>query len=53
MGHIAYRIDDDLHGRAKALAAYQGVTFRAWVEAAMTTEVERQEAEREEARRRR
>lgn len=53
MGHIAYRIDDDLHGRAKALAAYQGRTFKAWLERAIAAEVERQEAERAEEERRR
>lgn len=53
MGHIAYQIDDDLHGRAKALAAYQGRTFKAWVERALAREVERQEAERAEAERKR
>jgi predicted transcriptional regulator len=53
MGHIAYLIDDDLHGRAKALAAYQGRTFKAWHERALRAEVERQEAERAEEERRR
>jgi predicted transcriptional regulator len=53
MGHIAYQIDDELHGRAKALAAYQGRTFKAWLERAITAEVERQETERADAERRR
>lgn len=48
MGHIAYRIDDELHGRAKALAARQGRTFKAWVERALAAEVERQELEQAE-----
>ncbi len=48
MGHLAYRIDDELHGRAKALAARQGRTFKAWVERAIAAEVERQEAEQAE-----
>lgn len=53
VGHIAYRIDDELHGRAKALAARQGRTFKAWVERAIGAEVERQEAEQAEQERRR
>jgi hypothetical protein len=53
VGRISYVVDDDLHGRAKALAAYQGRTFRAWVERALQREVERQEAERAEDERRR
>ncbi len=47
MGHVAYRIDDDLHGSAKALAARQGRTFKAWLEQAILSEVERQEAEQD------
>jgi predicted HicB family RNase H-like nuclease len=46
VGHVAYRIDDDLHARAKAMAAYKGVTFREWLERAIEAEVERQEAQR-------
>lgn len=52
VGRISYVVDDDLHARAKALAAYQGRTFRAWVERALQREVERQEAEREQEDRR-
>jgi predicted transcriptional regulator len=50
---VNYRIPRDLHARAKALAAYQGRTFRAWVERALLREVERQEAERAEQDRKR
>jgi predicted transcriptional regulator len=53
VGHLAYVIPDDLHNRAKALAAYQGRTFKAWVERALQAEVERQEAERSEDERKR
>lgn len=54
VGHIAYKIDDDLHGRAKALAARRGKTFKAWLEEAIAEEVERQEqAQAEEDRKRR
>ena len=53
VGRISYVVDDELHGRAKALAAYQGRTFRAWVERALEREVERQEAERAEEERQR
>jgi predicted transcriptional regulator len=48
MGRISYVVDDDLHGRAKALASYQGRTFKAWHERAIRREVERQEADRAE-----
>jgi len=51
VGHIAYQVDDDLHGRAKALAARQGRTFKAWLIAAIEAEVERQEAEAEKRKR--
>jgi hypothetical protein len=53
IGHIAYVINDDLHARAKALAAYQGRTFKAWLERAIADAVERQEAERAESERKR
>lgn len=55
MGHVAYKIDDDLHARAKALAAYKGLTFKAWLERAILAAVEAQEDERrqDQARRRR
>lgn len=53
MGHIAYVIPDDLHQRAKVLAAQQGRTFKAWVTFAIEAEVERQEVERAEADRKR
>src|ERR671911_2234956 len=53
MGHVAYKIDDDLHARAKALAAYKGQTFKAWLERAILAAVEAQEDERREDERRR
>jgi hypothetical protein len=53
MGHVAYKIDDDLHARAKALAAYKGQTFKAWLERAILAAVEAQEDERREDVRRR
>ena len=53
MGHVAYRIDDELHARAKALAAYKGQTFKAWLEQAIEDAVERQEGDRAEADQRR
>jgi hypothetical protein len=34
-GHVAYTIDNDLHARAKALAAYKGQTFTARLERAI------------------
>ena len=51
MGHLAYRIDDELHGRAKALAARQGRTFKAWVERAIALK-EAEQAEEDRLRRR-
>jgi predicted HicB family RNase H-like nuclease len=45
VGHIAYRIDDELHRRAKTMAAAKGVTLKAWLEAAIREVVDRQEAE--------
>jgi predicted transcriptional regulator len=53
VGRISYVVDDELHRRAKALASYQGRTFKAWVERALQREVERQEAERAEDERKR
>jgi predicted HicB family RNase H-like nuclease len=53
MGHVAYKIDDDLHARAKALAAYKGQTFKAWLERAILAAVETQEDERRDDQRRR
>jgi predicted transcriptional regulator len=53
MGRISYVFSDDLHGRAKALAARQGRTLKAWMERALMREVERQEAEQDEADQRR
>jgi predicted HicB family RNase H-like nuclease len=53
VGHVAYKFDDELHARAKALAARQGRTFKAWLERAIRDEVERQEAEAAEQQRQR
>lgn len=53
MGRVSYVIDDELHRRARALAARQGRTFRAWHERALAAEVERQEVEQAEEERRR
>lgn len=50
---VNYKIPADLHARARSLAAYQGRTFKAWIQRAIRREVERQEAERVEAERRR
>jgi predicted HicB family RNase H-like nuclease len=35
VARIHYEIDDDLHRRAKAAAALQGVTLKAFIEAAL------------------
>jgi predicted HicB family RNase H-like nuclease len=51
VGHIAYVIDDELHRRAKALASRKGITFKAWVEQAIESEVDRQESEAEKRKR--
>jgi predicted transcriptional regulator len=53
VGRVSYVIPDDLHRRARALAARQGRTFRAWHERAIEAEVERQEDEQAEEDRRR
>jgi predicted HicB family RNase H-like nuclease len=47
VANVNYRIDDDLHRRAKAEAAYRGVTLREYVVQAIQQSVERDEAERE------
>jgi len=52
VGHIAYVIDDELHRRAKAAAARKGVTFKAWLEAAIEAEVAIEEAAEEQRRKR-
>ncbi|MDA8045967.1 MAG: toxin-antitoxin system HicB family antitoxin [Actinomycetota bacterium] len=43
MARIHYEIDDDLHRRAKAQAAYRGVTLRAYIEQAIAAAVEKDE----------
>lgn len=53
VGHIAYLIDDELHARAKAMAAYKGQTFKAWLESVIEAAVETQEEQRDNQRRRR
>ena len=40
---IHYKIDDDLHRRAKSQAALQGVTLRAYIEQAIAAAVEKDE----------
>lgn len=39
---INYDIDDDLHRRAKAAAALQGVTLKAFLEEALEDAIKRQ-----------
>jgi hypothetical protein len=46
VGRIAYTIPDELHFKAKSLAALKGVSLKAWIEHAMAAEIERQEAGR-------
>jgi hypothetical protein len=53
VGRVNYLIPDDLHARAKALAAYKGQTFKAWLEWAILAAVEAQEDEMRENERRR
>ena len=53
VGNVVVKIDDDLHARAKAQAAYKGQTWRDWVEQAIADQTARQEAERAEAERKR
>jgi hypothetical protein len=53
VGRIAYTIPDELHFKAKSLAALKGVSLKAWIEHAMAAEIERQEADRAESERRR
>jgi predicted HicB family RNase H-like nuclease len=47
VANVNYKIDDDVHRRAKAEAAYRGLTLRDYVERAIKETVERDEAERE------
>jgi predicted HicB family RNase H-like nuclease len=46
VANVNYKIDDELHRRAKAEAAYHGVTLREYVVQAIQQSVERDEAER-------
>lgn len=48
---INYLIPVELHGRCKELAAWKGQTLRVWVTRALEEVAERQEAERDRARR--
>lgn len=50
---VNYDIDPALHRRMKLAATYRGQTLKAWLELAILDAVERQEAERAEAERRR
>jgi predicted HicB family RNase H-like nuclease len=50
VGRVNYLIPDDLHARAKALAAYKGQTLREWLIRAVEAAVDRQEAERDRRR---
>lgn len=43
---IHYEVPDDLHRRAKAAAAIQGVTLKEYVTAALDAAVERDESKR-------
>lgn len=55
VGHVAVNIDDDIHGRARALhvRVHPKITWAEWVEQAIAEKVERDEAARAEAERRR
>jgi post-segregation antitoxin (ccd killing protein) len=53
VGHVAIDIDEDLHDRARALQVRTKLKWSEWVEAAIAEKVERDEAERAEAERRR
>ena len=55
VGRLAMTIDDDLHGRARALQVrmHPKVSWEQWVEAAIAAAVEVQEAERAEQDRKR
>jgi predicted HicB family RNase H-like nuclease len=52
VGHIAYKIPDDLHQRARVAAAQQGRTFKSWIERAILAAVEEHETAEEKRRRR-
>jgi hypothetical protein len=47
VARIHYEIDDDLHRRAKAVAALEGETLKRLVEKAIAEYVERAERDRE------
>ena len=53
VGHVAIDIDEDLHGRARALQVRTKLKWHEWVEQAIAEKVERDEAARAEAERRR
>lgn len=53
MGHVAIDIDEDLHGRARALQVRTKLKWHQWVEQAIAEKVERDEAARSEAERKR
>lgn len=50
---INYDVPEELHRRMRQQAARKGVTLKAWHEAALLAEVERQEAEAAEDERKR
>jgi len=52
---VAVNIDDDIHGRARALhvRVHPKITWAEWVEQAIAEKVERDEAAQAEAERRR
>lgn len=50
---INYDVPEELHRRMRTQAARRGITLKQWHEEALTTEVERQEAEAAEAERKR
>jgi hypothetical protein len=51
VGRIAYNIPDELHYKAKSLAALKGISLKAWIEQAMAAEIDRQERENDQRRR--
>jgi predicted HicB family RNase H-like nuclease len=47
---VAITVDDEVHRRAKAAAAYRGVKLWQWIEDAMREAADRQEDERSRGR---
>lgn len=48
---VNYLVPEALHRRMRVLAAKKGISLKAWHEAALLAEVERQEADEERRRR--